>query len=198
MKLFYSTGACSLAAHIAAIETRMPHQLVKVTHDKRTSDGRDFMTISPNGFVPALEFDDGTVLTETIAVLIYIAAQSGTLLPENSPNYWKAIEATSFLTTEVHSNFKPLWRNGTAEEKDKAFRLLAKHFSFLATQLGEKTFLASQQMTIADPYLFVMLMWARVHRIVVPASLDSYFSRMHKESSVARAIAEEQEHMPAH
>ena len=73
MNLFYNPGGCSLASHIAIVETGMPCQLVTVNREKRTSDGRDFMRINPKGFIPALELDDGTVLAES---LVHLAGRS--------------------------------------------------------------------------------------------------------------------------
>lgn len=191
MNLFYHPGACSLAVHIALVETGMSYQLVSITRDKRTSDGRDFMKINPKGFIPALERDDGTVLAEALAILVYIAHQAGTLLPEEGPVRWAALEATSFMTTEVHGNFKPFWKDATQPEKDNAREMLVKHFTTIAEQLGDRPFLLGDQMTIADPYLFVMLMWAAKHGIEVSDRLQTYFARMKQMPSVAQALAEE-------
>ena len=64
MKLYYSPGACSLADHIALNEADMKFDLVKVDLKTHTlGDGRSFRDINPKGYVPALEFDDGEVLT---------------------------------------------------------------------------------------------------------------------------------------
>ena len=82
MILYYAPGACSLADHIALIEARLPYKLIGVNRDKRTEDGGDYLTINPRGYVPALELDDGTLLTENLAILAYIAHRSDTLLPE--------------------------------------------------------------------------------------------------------------------
>ncbi len=191
MNLFYSPGACSLAVHIALAETGMSYKLVSINRDKQTADGRDFTKINPKGFIPALELDDGTVLAESLAILVYIAHQSGKLLPEDGPVRWQALEATSFMTTEIHGNFKPFWKHATQPEKDKAREMLVKHFGTIADELGDKPFLTGDQMTIADPYLYVMLTWAAKHGIEVSARFESYAAQMKKMPSVARALAEE-------
>jgi len=193
--LYYVPGACSLADHIALIEARIAHKLVKlvfVDGIKRTDDGRDFLSINPKGYVPALELDDGTVLTENLAILAYIAHRGGLLLPADGIARWRALEATSFMTTELHSNFKPFfYPDATQMEKDKARRFLVKHFATLATQLGDHPFLTGDQMTIADPYLFVMLRWATSFGIEVPDRLTTYHARLTQVPSFARALAEE-------
>lgn len=191
MILYYAPGACSLANHIALIEVGLPYKLVSVGRDKRTDDGRDFRTINPKGYTPALEFDDGAILTENLAILAYIAELTGKLLPKQGLVRWRALEATSFMTTEVHGNFKPFFYDVAQTEKDKARQVLDTRFATIAKQLGDKPFLVSDQMTIADPYLFVMLMWAGMFEIAQPERLNGYFARMKAVPSVARALAKE-------
>lgn len=191
MNLFYHPGACSLASHIALVETGMPYRLVAIDREKRTSDGRDFMQINPKGFVPALELDDGTVLAESLAVLVYIADQARALLPEGGVVRWKTLEALSFMTTEIHGNFKPFWKNAPRAEADKAREMLVKHLTTIAEELRDRPFLIGDRMTIADPYLFVMLMWAAKHEIDVSDRLETYFARMKASPTVAQALTAE-------
>ena len=70
MKLYYTPGACSQAPHIAIHELGLPYEAVKVdlaTH--KLEDGTDYRTINPKGYVPTLELDDGTRLTEASVLL---------------------------------------------------------------------------------------------------------------------------------
>src|SRR4051812_18910294 len=109
MKLYYSPGACSLADHIALIAAGIDHETEKVDLKVKTTEtGRDYRQINPKGYVPALELDDGQILTENIAVLLYIAHSAGKLLPEGFAR-WRVIEMTAFISTELHKNFKPLF-----------------------------------------------------------------------------------------
>ena len=192
MILYYAPGGCSLADHIALIEAGLPYKLVKVGRDKRTEDGRDFMTINPKGYLPVLELNDGTFLTENLAILAYIAHQAGALLPADGLGRWRALEATSFMTTEFHGNFRPFFHHdATDAERARARRMLVKHFAAIAEQLGDGPFLVGDRMTIADPYLVVMLMWAGKNEIEVPDRLTGYLAQMKKMPSVARALADE-------
>ena len=192
MILYYAPGGCSLADHIALIEAGLPYKLVKVGRDKRTEDGRDFMTINPKGYLPVLELNDGTFLTENLAILAYIAHQAGALLPADGLGRWRALEATSFMTTEFHGNFRPFFHHdATDAERARARRMLVKHFAAIAEQLGDSPFLVGDRMTIADPYLVVMLMWAGKNEIEVPDRLAGYLAQMKKMPSVARALADE-------
>ena len=192
MNLFFVPSACSLADHIALIEAKLPFKLVSIDRGKRTSDGRDYLAINRKGYVPALELDDGTVLTENLAILTWIATETGRLLPATGLARWRALEATSFMTTELHGNFKPLfYPDSTEAEKEKGRKNLVRHFATLGEQLGTKPFLVGDEMTIADAYLFVMVSWAVMFQLEVPASLAAYHVRMKDHPSVAQALRAE-------
>jgi glutathione S-transferase len=192
MILYYTPGACSLADHITLIETGLPHKLVRVSSDKRTDDGRDFNAINPKGYVPVLELDDGTLLTENPVVLAYIAEAARALFPKDSLDRWRVLEALAFMATEVHGTFKPFFfDDSTAAEKNKARQILEGHFGRLAEQLDDKSHLISDRMTIADPYLFVMLRWASHFGIKVSDRLVVYRDRLKRLPSFAQALIEE-------
>jgi glutathione S-transferase len=191
MILYYAPGACSQACHIALVDANMPHRLVKVGRDRRTEDGRDFNLINVKGYTPALDLGDGTILTENLAILAWIADRSGKLLARDGLERWRALEATAFMTTEIHRGFTPFFRDGTEQEKEKAREVLFTRFGTLSEQLGEKPFLIGGQMTIADCYLFVMLSWAGMMGVPVPARFNDYLARMKSLPAVARVLAAE-------
>lgn len=193
MKLFYAPGACSLADHIALAEGGRPYSLVKVDlRTKRTEDGQDFATINPKGYVPVLELTDGNRLTENLAILSYIAKETGTLQPADGPDHWKVLEATAFITTELHKGFKPFFTPGASQEqKDEAAAALGKRFATVADMLADRDFVVGDAVSIADCYLFVMLLWARKNDVAVPDRLGPYFDRLKARPAFARALAEE-------
>lgn len=190
MILYYFPGGCSQAAHIALIEAKMPYTLVSVGRDKRTEDGRDFLAINPKGYTPALELDDGTVLTESLAILARIAEKAGDLLPRDGLLRWRALEATAFMTSEIHGAFRPLFVDGS-QSQSEARQMLDRRFATLDAQLGDKRFLVSDRMTIADPYLFVMLTWAGMFKIEVSERLGYYRAHMKTLPAVTQALARE-------
>ena len=191
MNFYYFPGGCSQASHIALIEADMPYRLVNVGRDRLTGDGEDFNLVNPKGYTPALDLGDGTILTENLAILVYIAEKSGKLLAANGIERWRALEATTFMTTEIHRNFIPFFRNGSAQEKEAAGQTLLVRFGTINDQLGDKTFLVGEQMTIADCYLFIMLSWAAMMGIALPQRLGDYLARMKSVPSVAKALREE-------
>ena len=193
MKLYYTPGACSLADHIALAEAQLSYDLVKVDlRAKRTEDGRDFNEINPKGYVPTLELDDGSRLTENIAILSYIADEAGTLMPASGLPRYRVLETAAFVSTELHKNFKPFFNPAASEaERDEAKNVLAKRFATVAGQIGGTGFVAGDVISIADCYLFVMLMWARKNSVDLPGTLGEYFHRLKQRPAFARALSEE-------
>lgn len=192
MKLFLSPGGCSQSCHIALVEAGLAHEIVAVDRQKRTSDGRDFRTINPRGMTPTLELADGSIVTEALAILVAIAEQAGTLLAPRGLARWRTLEATSFMTTEVHGNFRPFF-NPTlpADAKERARAKLREHFAALAAELGDRAFLVGDELTIADAYLFVMLAWANLHAVEVPGVFAGYAARLRQRPAIATVLARE-------
>jgi glutathione S-transferase len=200
MKLYYSPGACSLADHIALEETGLAYDAVRVDLKTRTTEtGEDFTAINPKGYVPALGLDDGETLTENIAILSYIADKAGALMPPSGIGHWRVLETTAFISTELHKNFKPFFNPAASEaEKDEAKETLAGRFGLMADRLGDRAFMVGEEMSIADCYLFVMLMWATGKvGMSVPDPLQAYFDRLKLRPAVARALSAEGLDAPA-
>lgn len=191
MILYYFPGACSQASHIALIEAEIPHRLVKVGRDRLTADGQDFNLINPKGYTPALALGDGTILTESLAILAYIADRSGKLLATSGMARWRALEATAFMGTEIHRHFIPLFRGGSTQEQEAATQAMLARFGTIDDQLGDNEFLIGAQITIADCYLFVMLAWAARMGVGLPQRLTDHLARMQQWPSVARMLAAE-------
>lgn len=165
MKLYYSPGACSLASHIALHETGLPFEIDKVNAaTKTTASGEDFMQINPKGYVPAIRLDDGSILTEGGAILQYIADQqpaSGLAPKAGSMERYRLQEWLTFIGTEIHKTFSPLFNKDTTEEvKTNARNLLAKRLGYVEAQLANKPYLMGDSFTVADAYMFVVASWS--------------------------------------
>ena len=163
MKLYYSPGACSQAAHIVLHETGIKHDSEAVDlHAHRTASGDDFYAINPKGAVPALAVDEGYVLTENCAVLQYLGDLSGdeTLFPKAGRKHYRTIEWLSYLGSDVHKSFGPLFNPASSDEVKQAARdMIGKKLDFIEKELDQSDYLVGDTMTIADPYLFAMLGW---------------------------------------
>lgn len=194
MKLYYSPGACSLADHIALIESGLPFTTEEVDlKAKTTASGQDYSQVNPKGYVPALQLDDGEVLTENIAILSFIADKAEKLGPSSGLPHWRVLETAAFVSTELHKNFKPFFSpDSTDEAKTQAGDLLGKRFALLEKCLNDGAFIAGDTLSIADCYLFVMLMWAKTKAgLALPPRLDGYFERLKQAPSFAQALADE-------
>jgi glutathione S-transferase len=169
MKLYYTPGACSQAPHIAINELGLAYQPVKVDLATHTlPDGSDFYAINPKGYVPMLELDDGTRLTEVGVLLQYVADQKpGTIAPAfGTTARWQLMEWLNFISTEVHKGFGPLWNPQTpAEVRERTVQTLGNRFTFISKTLEKQPYLTGDSFSIADAYLWVVLNWADYHKV---------------------------------
>lgn len=198
MKLYYFSGACSLAANIALREAGLNFELVKVDRrTKRTADGLDFNEVNPKGYVPALRLDNGEVLTENVAVLQYIADRSpaSQLAPAaGTLERYRLLEWLAFISSEVHKNFSPLTSDAAPEDaKSYVRKVLGARLDYLNRTLGERTFLAGEPFTVADAYLFTVLRWGRYVNVDLGQwpQLQRYVERVGGRPHVTEALKSE-------
>src|SRR5262249_39246371 len=135
------------------------------TKTKKFDGGGDFFAVNGKGYVPVLELDDGTRLTEGPAIVQYIADRKpeSHLAPKaGSIERVRVQEWLNFITSEIHKSFSPLFSADTPEDyKPVARKKLATRFDWLSTQLKDREFLVGDHYTVADGYLFVVLGWAQ-------------------------------------
>ena len=198
MKLYYAPGACSLADHIALHEAGLRFDRVQVDlKAHRTETGGDYALINPKGYVPALQFDDGSVLTENIAILSWIGDQAPALVPHGAMGRYRLLEMLAFISTELHKAFKPFFQPDAGEAaKAQAREQIEKRLSWLADR-QQSDFLLGDAMSVADAYLFVMLMWASKNGLNVPAPLTAYSDRLRSRPAVRLSLEHEGLAQPA-
>jgi len=164
LKLYYLTGACSLAAGISLLEAGVKFEWVKVDrHSKKTADGLDHNEVNPKGYVPALRLDNGEVLTENVAVLLYIGDRNPAAKlapPEGTMERYRLVEWLAFINSEIHKNFSPLFQQVPEDVKQFARKNLTNRLNYLERALGNQAFLMGEQFTVADAYLYVVLGWS--------------------------------------
>ena len=198
MKLYYAPGTCALSPHIVAREAGLPLQVEKVDlKTKRTAGGRDLNEITPKGYVPVLELDDGEVLTEGQAIVQYLAdlAPGSGLVPANGtlPRY-RLQEALAFIGTELHKTYSPLFAPDTpAEVRESRKQHLRKRYALVESILEREGSIAGGEFTAADAYLFTVTNWARVVELDLsdfPALL-AFQKRVAARPAVKQAMFEE-------
>jgi glutathione S-transferase len=165
MKLYYLAGACSLASYIALTEAGLKFEAAAIDRKSRkTADGEELIRLNPKGYVPILRLDSGEILTENVAVLQYIADRNpaSKLAPAfGTIERYRLMEWLSFINSEVHKNFGPLFYPSAPEDMKKFARdNLNKRLGWLDGALGSKSFLMGETFTVADAYLFVVLGWS--------------------------------------
>jgi glutathione S-transferase len=165
MKLYYATGTCSLSPHIVALEAGLTLQLEKVdTKTKRTENGQDYWQINPKGYVPALQLDDGELLTEGTAIVQYLAdlkPESGLAPANGTLARYRLQEMLGYINSELHKSYSPLFSPDTPEsvrQERKAY--LRKRYTPLNDVLAKQPWLLGDHFTGADAYLFTITGWA--------------------------------------
>jgi glutathione S-transferase len=198
MKLYYSAGACSLSPHIALHEAGLSFEAIPApTKTHLLPDGTDFYTINPLGYVPVLELDDGRRLREGPAIVQYIADQVPTknLAPANGTfERYKLQEWLTFIGTEIHKTFSPLFNPATAvETKTGSLNQLKKRFTWLDGELADKQFLMGDTFTVADGYLFTVTNWAKYVGLDLSelANIQAYSARIASRPAVLAAMRAE-------
>ena len=170
MKLYFSPGACSLSPHIVARELGIELALEKVdTATKKLSGDRDYLKINPKGYVPALELDDGAVLTEGPAIVQYLADKkpeakripaSGTL------ERYRVQEMLGYINSEIHKTYSPLFNPKISPElRQERLEYLRRRYALIEQALAGKSFLFGEDFTVADAYLFTVTSWSTFLKI---------------------------------
>lgn len=198
MKLYCKSGACSLSPHIVLRETGLDFTLVNVDlKAKTTEQGEDYLLINPKGQVPALELNDGSVLTEGVAIVQYLAdlkSDRQLLAPAGSLTRYHTLEWLNFIATELHKGFSPLFRPTTPEEvKTLAREQLLQKFQYVNNELKEKQWLLGLRFTVADAYLFTVTRWAHAIKLELSglSALNEWFERVAARPAVAAALKAE-------
>ncbi len=198
MKLYYSPGACSLSPHIALHEAGLAFEPVLAsTKTHQLPDGTDYYGINPLGYVPMLELDDGTRLTEGPAILQYIAdlAPTKALAPlAGTLARYRLQSWLNFIGTEIHKGFSPLFNPNMPEEAKTIFKTkLMSRFKWLDGELAGKDYLTGENFTVADGYLFTVMRWA--NRLGIDISefknIDAFIKKVGDRPGVQAALKTE-------
>ncbi len=193
MKLYYSPSACSMAPHIVMRELGLSFEAVQVdlkTH--RLADGTDYYQINPKGYVPALQLEDGSLLTEDAAILQYLGDRKpGLLAAPGSMERYRTIEWLTFISSELHKGFSPLFNGDMPEAAKKIFLdKLKNRFALLDKHLASHEFLMGKQFTVADAYAFTILNWKNFLNVDLSPwkNIEAYMNRMTARPKVRETI----------
>ncbi len=201
MKLYYFPGACSLADHILLEWIGTPYEAIKLTH--AGTKAPEYLALNPHGTVPLL-IDGDFMLNQNLAILYYLAEQhpAARLIGDGTPRgRADVLRWVSYLNSDVHPAFKPLFKPGVFHSDPAIARVIAdgacarvrEHLDSIESRLEGRDWLVDNR-SIADPYLFVLLRWAQKFQIFSTAfgNLTRFFARMHADAGVRAAIIVEE------
>ena len=170
MRLFYSSGACSLSPHIVAREAGIELDLQKVDLKTKTmvSPG-DYLAVNPKGSVPALQLDDGEILTEGPVIVQYLAdlrPEKGLAPAAGTLDRYRLQEWLGYINSELHKSFSPLFRPDTpAETRAERQAYLNRRYTLIEQRLAQHPYLMGAAFTVADAYLFTVTNWSGIVKL---------------------------------
>ena len=197
MKLYYTPGACSLSPHIVLLEAGLPYELEAVDlATKETEKGEDYYLVNTKGAVPALQLDDGSVLTEGAVIIQYLADQApekGLVPAAGTFERYRLQEWLNFIAMDFQKNFLPVFSPDFAASRVAAVKLLQKQCDYLDRQLVGKDWLMGSRFTVADIYLFVITSWLKYAEIDISQwkLLSAWQERVAARPAVQKALVEE-------
>jgi glutathione S-transferase len=203
--LFFSPNACSLASHIALAESGLPYQLRRVNFAKDEQRSPDYLKHNPNGRVPALVTDKGTLI-ESPAILAFIAqaAPEAKLAPLDDPFEFACMQGfNSFIASTVHVAYAHKRRGYRWAEKPESLedmaakmpRNMEDSFAVIENDLFKGPYVLGQDYSVADCYLFTMADWLGGARVDINAfpKVAEHYRRMRQRPAVQRALETEKE-----
>jgi glutathione S-transferase len=164
---------------------------------KKTADGLDYTAINSKGAVPALEVDEGRVITEGVAIVQYLADQrpdTGLAPRAGSFERYRLLEILNYISSEVHKGYSPLFNPAiTADARAAALANLEKKLTWLSGYLGENPYLLGDSFTVADAYLFTVLRWSAGVGVDLARHpvLAAYLARVGNRPKVQEALKAE-------
>ena len=199
--LYTMPGTCSLAPNIAVAWLGAPVTIHNMAYGDHKKD--DYLKINPKAKVPALQFDDGDVLTEAAAILAFLGAEYGSERYARSTKLGrKEAEALSYMTSEVHADFGPhfapqAFASDEATQKEvkvKAYEKIAGHYGRLDGELGSNGDWYLGEQSFADAYLYVLTRWADQTPIALSDTprLADHRKRMEEDEKVREALARQE------
>ena len=198
--LFFSTGSCSRASHIALEESGLPYTAKRINFAENQQRSDDYLKINPKGRVPVLVTPDG-ILTESPAILTYIAqsAPEAKLAPTDPFGLAKMQSFNAFVSSTVHVAHAH-GRRGTRwvteqssldDMKAKMPSVMAECFTLIETDMLKGPWVLGDAYTVADPYLYTMSCWLAVDDVDIAKfpKVHDHFKRMQERPAVAKALA---------
>jgi len=199
MKLYYAKGACSLAVRIAINELNLNCQYESVDlKDKITEDNQNYLDINLKGAVPALELDNGDVLTENVVIQQYLAdTHNGHALlpPIGDLKRYHVLASLEYVSTELHKTLGALFNPNITNDMKSDFimPMVMNKFKYVNSILEQQDYFSGPAFTLSDGYLFVILRWAKFFEIDLSnfSNILRYFDNLNERESIRKSLEQE-------
>jgi len=169
-KLYNRDGSGGFVVEAALALAEAPFELVRIESKPSTPLPESFRAINPRGQVPVLITPDGTMMTESAAILIHLAAchRDKDLGPSpGTPDHarllrWLVFMSVNIYESMLHQIYPERFTSdadGTAGVIDAAKHRLRDGLAILEQQLENSDWLVGEQMSVADLYLAMLNAW---------------------------------------
>lgn len=196
LKLFYATGTIAIAVAIGLEEAGLAYDTIRVDFGTGEQTKSDYLAINPKGRVPALVTDAGTVLTETGALLDYIAASApdANLIPSNAEDAAHMRSVMYYLASTMHVAHAHKMRGSRWADQQSSFDDMATRVTgnmsdcaaFVQENCLRGDFVCGDTFSVADAYLFMVCSWLEGDGVTVSdfPAIAAYLARMEARPSV--------------
>jgi GST-like protein len=203
--LYGKLGSGAASIHAALELAGAPYRLVEAASWEPNAAFEELRAINPIGQVPTLKLPDGSVLSESAAILIALAERhpASGLLPADPAARAQAIRGLVFIAANCYpcitiidyperfcadasddEAVKTRIRTGTRER-------LHKHWDLFADMFPARPFLSGASVGALDLYAAVVSKWsgARAHLLAQRAELHAMLQRIEAHPKVAPVFA---------
>ncbi len=168
--LHTSPGSGGFAVHAILAEAGARYRVVEVDTKKGDQRKKSFLKLNPMAQVPVLELPSGQVMTESAAMVIYLADKlaGGKFAPKpNSsarPSYlrWLTFLAVNPYTADLRYFYCDRYTTepaGAEGVKAAALRDMEGQFEILDKAIGKNKFTLGKTYTAVDPYVLMLATW---------------------------------------
>jgi len=172
-----------LRAQWALEETGLPYRVHALDHAGGELDGDAYRRLSPFRQVPVID-DDGFVVAESAAVVLYLAEKAGKLIPRDVQGRTRVVQwcfaaASTVEPTLVAIDIIGIFGNGADQELEAGVRKLARRWlGDVERRLEDREWIACADFTVADIMMACVLRGIRKTDLMEPfPRMKAYYER---------------------
>jgi GST-like protein len=167
LKLFGSPGMGSAAVEVVLQLANQPYEYVKTSFWDQNAHFAELNKANPQAKVPTLVFEDGTVMTESAAMLLYFAEKAPGLIPSDPAKRAAFYRWMIFVPANIYAMFDigdepSRWVDGEALQnalKEKSVEKQKFFWGLLEQNLSPAPYVLGAEMTALDIYIAMVSRW---------------------------------------